>query len=291
VSAAGRVVALDLGGTHVSAATVDMDAATVVPETRVRAELTADADRDELLDRIGHAASAASSGSVEAAGVAAPGPFDYAAGICLLEHKLKPLHGVDLRALLASRLSLEPECIRFLNDAEAFVLGEAWAGAARGHERVLGITIGTGLGSAFLEHGSIVRAGPHVPPGGELYRLPFRGGAVEERVSRGAILTRYGATNVDVADIAARARDGDTHAREAFDALATDLADLLRPWAATFEPSCLVVGGSIARSWDLLRSGLAPLEADGVVVVTAAANIEDAALLGAARRAAAERAA
>ena len=290
MTAAGAVVALDVGGTHVSAATVDIGSAAVVSASRVRAELVSGARREELLDRIRDVARAARSGDVEAACVAVPGPFDYARGICLLEHKLQSLYGVDLRTELAAALSLAPENVRFLNDAEAFLLGEWWAGVARGHDRAVGITVGSGLGSAFLEHGMIVRAGARVPPGGTLYRLHFRDAPVEERISRGAILARYGEESIDVAEIAQRALDGERRARDAFDAVATDLADFLRPWLAAFAPSCLVIGGSIARSWDLLQGGLDPLRADGAVLAPAE-HIDDAPLLGAARHAVSEGAA
>jgi predicted NBD/HSP70 family sugar kinase len=290
VTGAGSVVALDLGGTHVSAATVDVGSASVVPASRVREELPAGAGRDDLLGRIRAAAIAALSGQVEAAGVAVPGPFDYERGICLVEHKLESLYRVDLRAEVASALSLPLHTVGFLNDAEAFLLGEWWAGAARGHDRAVGITIGTGLGSAFLEHGSIVRTGGRVPPGGELYRVPFRNAPVEERISRRALLARYDADGVEVVEVARRARAGEQRARDAFDALSTDLADFLGPWLATFAPSCLVVGGSIARSWDLLEHGLSALEAD-LAVLTPAEHIDDAALLGAARHVVAEGAA
>jgi glucokinase len=290
VTAAGSVVALDLGGTHVSAATVDVNSATVVSGSRVREELAAGAGRDDLLGRIRAAAIAAQAGRVDAAGVAVPGPFDYERGICLLEHKLESLYRVDLRAELASALSLPSNTVRFLNDAEAFLLGEWWAGAARGHDRAMGITIGTGLGSAFVEHGSIVRAGGRVPPAGELYRVPFRNAAVEERISRRALLARYEGDGVEVVEVARRARAGEQRARDAFDELSTDLADFLRPWLATFAPSCLVMGGSIARSWDLLERGLSSLEGE-VAVITPAEHIDEAALLGAAHHVVAEGAA
>jgi predicted NBD/HSP70 family sugar kinase len=87
---------------------------------------------------------------------------------------------------------------------------------------------------------------------------------------------------VDIAEIADRARGGEAHARETFHAVASDLADFLRPCLAVFAPSCLVVGGSVAHAWDLLHPALDSLTGD-VAVVTAAANIDDAALLGAAR--------
>jgi glucokinase len=180
--------------------------------------------------------------------------------------------------------------VRFVNDAEAFLLGEWWAGAARGHDRAVGITLGTGLGSAFLEHGRIVRAGAGVPHEGALYRLPFHGAPVEARISRGALLARYGGAGIEVAEIALRAREGEPRAREAFDALAHDLAAFLRPWLEAFAPSCLVVGGSIAHSWDLLEGGLDSLR-DAVAALAPADRIDDAALLGAARHAVTEDAA
>jgi hypothetical protein len=192
--------------------------------------------------------------------------------------------GAKIRLQLAVCFAAEAcaEAVRFVNDAEAFVLGEWWAGAARGHDRALGITIGTGLGSAFLDRGRIVRRGAGVPAGGELYRVPFHDAPVEARVSRGAILSQYGDEGIDVAEIAERARSGDARARETFDALARDLAEFVRPWVVAFAPTCLVVGGSIARSWNLLHDGLEPLEAD-VDVLACAEHIDDAPLLGAAR--------
>jgi glucokinase len=287
VSLARTIVALDIGGTHVSAATVDVREAAVVSASRRRAELSPALDRGELLGRIRDTATTARLGNVAAAGAAVPGPFDYARGISLVEHKLEALYGVDLRAALAVALSLPPDAVRFVNDAEAFLLGECWAGAARGHDRAVGITIGTGLGSAFFQRGRIVREGAGVPPGGSLYLVPFRDAPVEERISRGAILARYGDDRSDVAEIANRARNGERRARETFDAVASDLAEFLRPWLIAFAPTCLVVGGSIARSWDLLGGGLDSLRAN-VALLAPAEHIEEAALLGAARNAVSE---
>jgi glucokinase len=280
--AKGAVLALDLGGTHVSAATVGLGARAVDSASRTRLVLEEHMTREQLLEWIVGAARASVRENIGGAGVAAPGPFEYETGVSRLRHKLEPLYGLDLRRELADALELEPASVRFLNDADAFLLGEWWAGAARGHERAIGVTLGTGLGSSFLDRGRIVHEGPGVPPEGALYLLSFRGQPVEERVSRRAVLDRYGRDGVDVAEIAERARGGEAHARETFHAVASDLAEFLRPWLAAFAPSCLVVGGSVAHAWDLLRPAVDPLTGD-VAVVTPAANIDDAALLGAAR--------
>jgi glucokinase len=273
--------ALEIGGTHVSAARVDLSVAAVDPSTRCRIEFPAGGKRAGLVQAILDAAGYVAGDGVADWAVAVPGPFDYERGVFRTRHKLEALYGVDLRAELAPYSS----SILFVNDADAFVLGEWWAGAARGHDRVLGITLGTGLGSAFLADGRIVKAGPGVPPDGELYLLPFRGAPVEEALSRRGILARYGGEpGVDVEHVAARAGDGEQRARETLEQFSAALAEFLAPVLSAFAPSCLVVGGSIARAWDLiqpaLESGLSEVET--LDTVTVAANLEDAPLLGAA---------
>ncbi len=211
-----------------------------------------------------------------------------------ITHKLDGLHGVELRAELRAAAALpDAAAIRFLNDAEAFLLGEWWAGAARGHARAVGITLGTGLGSAFIDDGEIVRTGARVPPGGELYSRPFRGAPVEETISRAALLARYGCSEgvVDVEQIAQRALAGEPAARRVFLDLGSALGEFLTPWLRAFSPTCLVVGGSIARSWPLFEASLqAELdELPELRAVCVADQLDDAALLGAAYSAAARR--
>jgi predicted NBD/HSP70 family sugar kinase len=287
VTAGAVVGALDIGGTHVTAGRVHLPSGMVEPGARVRSSLEQGASRSELLESILGAAKAVATPETERFGVAAPGPFDYAAGICLITHKLAGLYGVDLRLELAAALCIASDAVAFLNDTDAFLLGEWWAGAARGHTRVVGITLGTGLGSAFLDRGRLVHSGPGVPAGGDLYTLAFRGAPVEQAISRNGLLVRYGAdpetTGPDVELVAARARSGERRARLAFEGLASDLADFLVPHLRSFAPTCLVVGGAIANAWDLLEPALrAGLVDCRLLVVARATTIDDAPLLGAA---------
>jgi glucokinase len=271
------VGALDIGGAHVTAGRVDLTAREVEPASRVRMALPVDS---ELLDAISRAAASLAGPDITRLGVAVPGPFDYVAGVSRIAHKLHGLYGVDLRA----QLSRGYAAVHFVNDADAFLLGEWWAGAARGHARAAGITLGTGLGSAFVEDGRILDMGP------EAYELSFRGAPVERTISSGGLVASYG-TQIEVEGIADRAVAGEPRARRVFEELGRSLGEFLLPFLRAFEPSCLVVGGSIARSWTLfeagVRSGLEPIRS--LRTVTAAEQLDDAPLLGAACYAAAER--
>ncbi len=154
------VPVLEVGGTHVSAAHVDLDARRVVAVTR--REWDASASRAELVATIVDAVSALPPTGPSIWSIAIPGPFDYARGIGLFEGvgKLDALRSVDVGALLREALPAFVADVRFLNDAHAFALGEWVAGAACGHGRVLGLTLGTGVGSAFLADGRLVEHGP-----------------------------------------------------------------------------------------------------------------------------------
>jgi glucokinase len=252
-----------------------------------RISLPQDATRAELLDSIRDATASIAAPDVDRLAIAVPGPFDYATGVSRITHKLAALFGVDLRTEVAHAAGVEPASVRFLNDGEAFALGEWWAGAARGSKRVLGITLGTGLGSAFVDDGRIVRSGRHVPPGGALHELSFRGTPVESTISSRGLLGLYDAASserIAADELAARATMGEPSACRAFEELGRALGEFLTPWLVRFETRCLVVGGSIARSWPLFEGGLRrelepipPLE-----TVTVAERLDDAPLLGAA---------
>jgi glucokinase len=280
LTAASVVGSLDIGGTHVSAGRVQLPSATVDPRSRVRLEFTRGTT---VLERILEAADSVATPETRRFGVAAPGPFDYESGVSLVSHKLPGLYGVNLRRELALAIGLAGGAVSFLNDAEAFLLGEWWAGAARGHRRALGVTLGTGLGSAFLEEGRFVRSGPRVPEDGALYRLAFRDRPVEQTISRGALLAGYGSDpegGPDVEQIAERARGGEADARRLFEELAAALAEFLAAPLNAFAPTCLVIGGSIARAWDLLGPTLVEALAGRPLRVVKAVNIDDAPLLG-----------
>ena len=276
------VPVLEIGGTHVTAALVD-DAAVQVAARR---PLPACGSATEILDGIAAAAATLDAPTGAQWGVAVPGPFDYAAGIGLFRDvgKFDALYGVDVGAELTRRLPT-PSALRFLNDADAFGIGEYVSGAAAGHPRAVCLTLGSGVGSAFLDHGVPVNDGPLVPPDGSAHLLRFDDRPLEETVSRRAIRAAYGlVTNAEAPDvqaIAERARGGEAVAKTVLDSAFHALGTTIGPWLTTFGATVLVVGGSIAASWDLIEGPLrAGLRTD--VELRAASRPADAALVGAA---------
>ena len=292
------VPALEVGGTHVTAAVVDLSVGRVLEPTRSRRPLDSEGSAKDIVRLLVDAAApvVAAAGRDAPLGVAIPGPFDYARGMGRYEGvaKFESLTGLDVGAALRAGLGGTAGKIVFLNDADAFVLGEwAW-GAAAGHRRVVGITLGTGVGSGFLDDGRIVVDDPRVPPDGSVHLLTIDGLPLEEAaVSRRALLRRARRAieelpaEADVLEVAMLARAGDRRARRVFDDAFAALGSALAPWLARFEASVLVVGGSMAGSWDLIQPPLlgAIRRAEPALAglaVRHAAHPEDSALIGAA---------
>ena len=220
---------------------------------------------------------------VQGASLAFPGPFDFAAGISWMKHKLPYLYGVDLRQSLADRFGWQPAQVRFLHDSAAFLLGEIGAGAARGIARVVGITLGTGIGSAFAVDGQVVTEGPGVPPGGEMWDLPYEGGIIEDSVSTRGIRASYERlTGVarEVSEIAIAA-PGESAAAEAFAEFGRHLGLALRGALSVFAPQVIVLGGGISRSPHLFLPA-AQRELEGLnAELRVSALLDDAPLVGA----------
>jgi glucokinase len=249
------VPVLEVGGTHVTAALVDLrQDAPAVPAT-VRTPLAHDGSAADILDSLAESARSVPAGPGAVWGVAVPGPFDYGAGVAWYRDvgKFDSLYGVDVGAELAGRLS-GAGGFAFVNDAEAFTSGEWVFGAAAGHERVIGITLGTGIGSTFLESGKAVRVGPTVPPEGRVDLVRYAGRPLEETISRRALVAQHEAltgTATDVREMAELARSGDADAVRVLDEGFAHLGRALAPWFTSFTAGIVVVGGSMSASWDL----------------------------------------
>lgn len=190
--------------------------------------------------------------STAAAGVAIamPNPFDYDRGISFMRHKYEQLYGSDLRQGLGNRLDIDPASILFLNDAAAFLTGELQQGALIGVDRAIGITLGTGVGSAFAIEGKIAVEGGGVPPGGEIWNLPYRDSIVEDVISTRAIQRLYEESSghrLQVHEIATRAGH-DPKARDTFVRFGNELGTVLRHVGLEFRPEKIVLGGGISRA-------------------------------------------
>lgn len=219
-------------------------------------------------------------------GVSTPGPFDYLGGRSLMTHKCAAIYGMSVRDFMQKILGPLP--IRFIHDSFAFLLGELAFDARERNGSPCLATIGTGLGFAAMKKGKLMRT-PEGGPALSVYKSPFRSGIAEDYVSARAI-QRYSEASgaqagLSVQEIARRAAQGDAACSGAFEEAGTALAEILAPLISENEFDCLLLGGQIAKSGELLAGPTRrALGAIGLSCpVKTARHIDEAPLLGASR--------
>lgn len=206
-----------------------------------------------------------------------PGPADYRQGTMLMKHKFAAMYGICLRDVLGKEF---PDTeIAFVHDGVAYMLGEALFGAAQGCSCAAGVMLGTGLGFVLFEDGRVLSRAvltPYMP----LWNKPYQDGIAEEYVSGRGIVRRWlalGREPASVKDIATLAREGDAQAAELMHKTGRMLGEMLGEHLTGKPVEKVVIGGQIAKSWDLMKAGFASACS---IPACAAANVEDAALRG-----------
>ena len=245
------VVGVDIGGTHITAALVDSKSGAVRTETLTRAQLQPNGEKAEIISswaRTIKAAAVAAAPEALRIGIAMPGPFDYEKGVSLMkfQEKYDALYGLDVKALLAAELQIQPEQIRFMNGAACFLRGETIGGAAKGAACAIGLTLGTGLGSALYMDSLAADAA--------LWCSPFKDGIAEDYMSARWFTKRYlDLTGLEVPHVQALAELLPEYplVQDIFEEFGQLLGEFLAIQLQVVRAEVVVVGGNVSQALTL----------------------------------------
>jgi glucokinase len=254
-------IGADIGGSHISCAAVDLASGKILRETLIERAVNNQAQAGEIISVWAEALKGALAKvppeKVKGIGFAMPGPFDYVKGICYIRGvaKYENLYGINITEAISKSLNVSDDfLIRYMNDASAFAVGEAWAGSASKVNRSLSVTLGTGFGSAFINNRIPIVDGLEVPRLGCIYHLPYNDGIADDYFSTRGLLGRYksltGKELNGVKELAALAVS-DKIVSDLFIDFGDKLGFFLVPWLETFKAEILVIGGNISNAYNL----------------------------------------
>ncbi|MFN6963089.1 MAG: ROK family protein [Pyrinomonadaceae bacterium] len=263
------VLAVDLGGTNLRVAAVDLDGRVLHVS---KAATPRSNDADEVVSTIASLSRecvARTGAAALAFGVAVPATLDLSTGRILRAPNLPELDGYLLVDELSRRLGLR---VVIENDATAAAIGEHWRGASRPVRDSICITLGTGVGG-----GIIIGDRPHRGvdgTAGEIGHICVEplgvpcpcgsNGCLEQYASASAVvrmtkerleehpdspLNSFSAlTALDVynAGIA-----GDSLARDVFSRVGSYLGIVLAGLINVLNPEMIVIGGGMSSGWQL----------------------------------------
>lgn len=277
------IVGVDIGGSHITAALVDLEKRMIIQGSGQRSAVNSSDHADNILNSwckvINDVADHVQVSKIQI-GIAMPGPFDYEAGVSLIhdQEKYRTLYKMNIKKELAQRLGIQPEDIRFINDAAGFLQGEVFSGAARGGVHVIGLTLGTGLGSAFCENG--------IAKDAELWGSKFKEGIAEDYLSTRWFVNRYDElTGKQISGVKElMIAKSDQTVMQIFEEFGNNLAQFLIPLVKEQDADLVVLGGNIANAYaEFLPIVLKVFKENKLLVKVKIADLkEDAALIGAA---------
>ena len=298
-------MAIDIGGTHIRAAAYESDNITPLTHQRTRSRATEPGTFDRLVKLI--EAAWPKDRSIQAIGMASPGPLDPKTGIVLATPNIPEWVNFPVTEKLSEHFGI-PAYLD--NDANLAALGEWKFGAGRGHHDVLYLTISTGIGGGVIiddrvlhgYHGLAAELGHVVVlAGGPTCSCGFKGHL--EALAAGPAIVRYvreqleagtqselsGDGNLNAYEVAEAAKRGDVLAKSAYERAGEYLGIGVASFLHAFDPSIVILGGGVSRSGPLLFE---PFEAslrshvfyprylENLEITTAALG-DDAGLLGA----------
>lgn len=249
-------IGIDIGGSKALAVRLDAGALADQQHTATR--------RGPLVDVALAAIRSVWADDVESVGVGIAGLVQWPEGVFSWGPHVDGTN-IPLKALLEEELDVP---VAVDNDANVAAFGERVAGAARGFDDFLLVTLGTGIGGAIMINGSVYRgesfAGEwgHIrhDPTGLLCDCGKRGcwetvasGPALVRLARevmslnpeGSLAGRFGSRAITGEDVTAAADSGDEVARGLVAEVGSELGRGLANLIAVFDPELVVVGGGL----------------------------------------------
>lgn len=268
-------IGIDLGGTNMRVGLTD--GATLV--NSVIEPCPAKETEEVVLNQLKRQIAQLMSADVTGIGIGVPSVVDSVRGIVYNVANIPSWKEVHLKEQLEKEFGI-PVAVN--NDANCFALGVWKYGEGKGTRDMVGLTMGTGIGSGIIINGQLYNG---VNTGaGEIGSLPFKDADYEFYCSSRFFSDLHGDTG---ANFGKRAQAGDAEAIAVWNEFGQNVGELIKAVLFTYAPEAIIIGGGIASAFSLFEAPMrASLESFPYPANVAATRImpstlPNAAILGA----------
>lgn len=279
---AGHVLVADLGATSTAVAITDLAGRILghyaEPSAIERGPEQILGRVEELFHELEHTTRTVT-GPVWGVGLGVPGPVEFASGRPVSPPIMPGWDGYPIRQRFAERFRAP---VWVDNDVNVLALGEWRSGIAQGHDNVVVVKIGTGIGAGIISDGRLHRGAQgsagdvgHIQvvddasvvcrcgnvgclealAGGAAIGRHGEAAAMEGRSARlRAALDEHGTLTAE--DVARAAAFGDPVAIDLLASAGRRVGHMLASVANFFNPSLIIIGGGVAQSGDQLLASI-----------------------------------
>ena len=274
--AAGYVVGVDLGATHIIVLVADLNGQVIArTETDFFVAVGPETGLNQIAETIRLCLQQAGLrlGQVTGVGLGVPGPVDYAQGRVVAPPIMPGWHGVALRESLAEDLGVP---IYVDNDANLGALSEHCRGAGRGYPNLAYIKVGTGIGCGLVLNGELYRGelgsageighvtidenGPPCKCGSYGCLESMAGGPAialraQQAIRAGQVTSLSSIQPVEsitARDVALAAHAGDRLGQQLYAEAGRHIGVALSSLANLLNPGLIIIGGGVAQAGHVL---------------------------------------
>lgn len=264
------VVGVDLGGTKIYTALVDLEGNIIKEKTvETLAHEGEQAVMGRIVDTINYVIGGTDKDLIKSIGIGSPGPLDVKNGI-IIENSNLPFKNFAIVKTIKETYDL-PTYLD--NDANVATLGEFMFGAGKGTENMVFITASTGIGGGAVLNGKLFRGstgnalevghmtvateGPRCGCGNLGCAEALGSGTAIGKRAKEAVLSNVVTSlknyeNVTAKEVFKEAANGDRVAKNILNTSLTYLGIAVANTITNFDPEKVVVGGGVVNGGDIV---------------------------------------
>ena len=270
------VIGVDIGGTSYRVALADTQGNLLSRNAEpTRSWESSGIGLERIIETIKETASVINFDKVKSITVSAGGPLDPRTGVLLTPPSLPAWRNVPIKATLEEAFQI-PVWVE--NDADLAALGEQRFGAGKGCDRLIYITVSTGIGGGIIIDGEILAGttlsvaeighiivdpnGPICNCGGKGHLEPLASGTAiariaGEKITQGWISALSHLCEGDISVLTAEmvteaARNGDSLANEVIQSAGKYLGMAIASLMHLFDPEVVIIGGGVSNAGELI---------------------------------------
>lgn len=237
-------IGVDIGGTNIRAGLVSKGTIIRQNQRTLKNKHSMEATLAQLMEVISPLTSYPYTGI----GIGVPSVVDTVNGIVYDVANIPAWKRVELKQIVQERFQVP---VHINNDVNCFVLGEYNYGVAKGFGSLVGITLGTGMGSGLIfDH--VLYTG-HNCGAGEIGLMPYLDKTLEDYVGSQFFIAKTGKS---AEELWRAALAGEKQAIALWEEFGWHLGKALKIVMYAYDPEAIVLGGSISQAYDFFEKSM-----------------------------------
>jgi len=239
-----KVLGIDIGGTNIRAGLVEDNVVVRIESLKIKKA----GSEAEIMDDLNFLIGKFMNEKIAGIGIGVPSLVDSEKGIVYDATNIPAWKEVHLKEQIEAKKGIP---VYVNNDANCFVMGEKCFGRVKAYKNIVGLIIGTGLGSGLVLNNHLY-VGENCGAG-EFGMIPFRDHDFEYYCSGQFFDNVYGLTGEEVKQ---RAKGGYPEALEIFTQFGSNLGEAIKVIMLAVDPEIFILGGSVSKSYEFFKDAM-----------------------------------